>query len=342
MAGGRLAAILDLIIQNSLTAVSVSVKTETVSESVVSNSDWDGVLCDLVSDLSGSLHNRLDHGGVGHSMSCGETNERSVETQELGISLSLAIAKSVKSESIGSMGSHNRRMGNYGNTGGGGVMDQRCWGSQDFCVSVDNSGVPLDNSVRKTIAKSVKSESIGSMRGHNRGMGYNGNTGGGGVVDERGGGSQDLGVSVDDGGIPLDNSMRKTVAETVKSDAIGGNRVGNRDNRTDRGVVDERSGRGQHLGVSAENGSISLPLAIVQAVSETVVSESVVSNSDRDGVLCNLVCDLSRSLHNRLDHGMMSYSVSCGETNEGSVNSKELGISLGLGGNYGRHSREKH
>jgi len=262
-----------------------------------------------------------------------------VETQELGISLSLAVEVS---KSIGSMRGHNRGMGNYGNTGGGGVMDEGGGGSQDFCMSVDNSGVPLDNSVRKTIAKSVKSESIGSMRGHNRGMGYNGNTGGGGVVDERGGGSQDLGVSVDDGGIPLDNSMRKTVAETVKSDAIGGNRVGNRDNRTDRGVVDERSGRGQHLGVSAENGSISLPLAIVQAVSETVVSESVVSNSDRDGVLCNLVCDLSRSLHNRLDHGMMSYSVSCGETNEGSVNSKELGISLGLGGNYGRHSREKH
>jgi len=272
MAGGRLAAILDLIIQNSLTAVSVSVKTETVSESVVSNSDWDGVLCDLVSDLSGSLHNRLDHGGVGHSMSCGETNERSVETQELGISLSLAIAKSVKSESIGSMGSHNRRMGNYGNTGGGGVMDQRCWGSQDFCVSVDNSGIPLDNSVRKTITKSVKSESI------------------------------------------------------------GGNRVGNRDNRTDRGVVDERSGRGQHLGVSAENGSFSIPLAIVESISKPVVSESVVSNSDRDGVLCNLVCDLSRSLHNRLNHGMVSYSVSCRETNQRSVKSQELGISLGLGG----------
>jgi len=263
-----------------------------------------------------------------------------VETQELGISLSLADEVS-KSESIGSMRGHNRGMGNYGNTGGGGVVDEGGGGSQDFCVSVDDSGVPLDNSVRKTIAKSVKSEAIGSMRGHNRGMGYNGNTGCGGVMDERGGGSQDLGVSVDDGGIPLDNSMRKTVAETVKSDAIGG-RVGNRDNRTDRGVVDERSGRGQHLGVSTENGSISIPLAIVQAVSKTVVSESVVSNSDRDGVLSNLVCDLSGSLHNRLDHGMVSYSVSCGETHQRSVKSQELGISLGLGGYYGRHSGEKH
>merc|ERR1719347_2410378 len=109
-------------------------------------------------------------------------------------------------------------------------------------------------------------------------MGYNGNTGCGGVVDEGGGGSQDLGVSVDDGGIPLDNSMWKTVAETVKSDAIGGNRVGHRDNRTDRRVVDERSGRGQNLGVSAENGSISLPLAIMQAVSETVKSDAIGGN----------------------------------------------------------------
>jgi len=62
--------------------------------------------------------------------------------------------------------------------------------------------------------------------------------------------------------------------------------------------------------VSTENGSISIPLAIVQAVSETVVSESVVSNSDRDGVLSDLMSDLGGSLHNRLDHGMMSYSVS--------------------------------
>jgi len=69
MAGGRLAAILDLTIQNSLTAVSVSVKAETVSKSVVSNSDRDGVLSDLMCDLSGSLDNRLDHGMVSYSVS---------------------------------------------------------------------------------------------------------------------------------------------------------------------------------------------------------------------------------------------------------------------------------
>jgi len=69
MAGGRLAAILDRTIQNSLTAVSVSVKAETVSKSVVSNSDRDGVLSDLMSDLGGSLHNRLDHGMVSYSVS---------------------------------------------------------------------------------------------------------------------------------------------------------------------------------------------------------------------------------------------------------------------------------
>merc|ERR1719184_437851 len=86
----------------------------------------------------------------------------------------------------------------------------------------------------------------------------------------------------------------------------------------------------------------SASLAIVQPVSKPVVSESVVSNSDRDGVLSDFVCDLSGSFHNRLDHGMMSYSVSCGETNEGSVESQELGISFGLGGHYCRHSREKH
>merc|ERR1712001_25997 len=107
-------------------------------------------------------------------------------------------------------------------------------------------------------------------------------------------------------------------------DGVG---VGHRDGRR---VVDQRSGGSQNsAGSSQDCGlSISRPLAVV-----TKVSESVVADSDRDGVGSHLVTHLGGSQHVRLHLGRMSdgthWSQDGGGSGVGQTSStQQLGVSL--------------
>merc|ERR1719500_1817913 len=75
-------------------------------------------------------------------------------------------------------------------------------------------GLPLGDQVSESVAvsQSVQTEAIGTGVGQDRG-GYHGMVSDGRVVDEGGGCSEDFGVSVDDSGVPLDNSVGE--AESV-------------------------------------------------------------------------------------------------------------------------------
>jgi len=236
MAGGRLAAILHLTIHNSLTAKSVSMKAESVSKSVVSNSDRDGVFSHLMCYLGGSLDNRLDHGMVSYGVSRGEADGSGMgvtQAKELGVSLSLhnQVSESVSvSESIGSMGGQDRG-GDNDVMGEGRVVNEGGGGSQHLGVSCDDGGISLNNSVMKTvsIAQTGNTETIGGVSDRNNGVVHHG-----GVVNQGSGWGQNLRVSSDDSGISLYNSVMKPIAETISG-------VGYRNNGSSvvhhRGVV---------------------------------------------------------------------------------------------------------
>merc|ERR1711874_456033 len=103
------------------------------------------------------------------------------------------------------------------------------------------------------------------------------------------------------------------------------------DGRDGRRVVDERSGGGDHSAASSKDGglSISRPLAIVTVTGVTIItpvssvsvasvtvvteaSESVISNSDRDGVSGHFVLNLGGRQHIGLDNWSMSNSPNSG------------------------------
>merc|ERR1719510_233259 len=83
---------------------------------------------------------------------------------------------------------------------------------------------------------------------------------------------------------------------TNSSNSRGGDH-GVVDHREDRGVVDQRCGGSQDLGVSGKDCGISVPLAIV-----AMEAIAVVANSDGESVGSDLMADLSGGHLNGLDN----------------------------------------
>jgi len=236
---------------------------------VVADSDRDSVGSHLMADLSRGLNDSLDNRGVSHSTNGG---------------------KGMDSRGIGHRGS--------------GVWE----GTKNH--SGVSLSVPLDDSMGKgkSVAKAMVAKTSVTHSGNSRGMDQRGmdNRAHRGVVDQGGGCAEDGGTSSNDCGIsiPLHDGMGKPVAKTMvaktsvtqTSITHSGNSRSMVDHREDRGVVDQGGGRGEDLGVSSKDCSISLPLAIV-----AMESIAVVANSDRDSVGSHLMADLSRGHLNRLD-----------------------------------------
>ena len=275
---------------------------------VVADSKGNVVGSDLMGDLSRSLNDSLDNRGVSHSTngsegmdsrehrgsSVGESSEN-----DSGVSLSLPLAVVVAKAMVAKAG-----VANSSNSRGGG--DHRV---------VDD----------------------GKHRW---------------VVDQGGGGSQDCGASGNDSGvsigIPLDDGMSQgePVAETVVAQTSVANSSNSRggdhgvvDHREDRGVVDQRGGGSQDLGVSGKDCGISVPLAIV-----AMEAIAVVANSDGDSVGSDLMADLSGGHLNGLDNRAAVHGTNRGKgvrrSNHGGSGgigesrSEKLGV--GLGGGRGR------
>jgi hypothetical protein len=298
-----------------LTTVGEPAEPVSVPKSMVSQGHRDGVLCDLMGDLGGCLDHRLDHGEVSHGVGRGEP--------EGGV---VGVGKSSD------------------------VRSQEVLGI----------GLPLDNGVTESVSVSV-SETVKAMA-IGRGMDEGGDgedsvVDHGRVVDEGGGGGDDPGVTVQDGCVPLDNSVRESesvsVSEAGETVAVGS--VGDREGGeavVDHGrVVDEGSGGGDDPGVTVQYCGVSLPLAVsdVTSVSSVSVSESMVSQGHRDGVLCHLMGDLGGCLHHRLDHGEVSHGVGRSEPEGGVVGvgqSSDVGaqevLGIGLGRSHGGDSGENH
>jgi len=185
-----------------------------------------------------------------------------------------------------------------------------------------------------------------------------------GVVDQGGGCAKDRGVSSDDSSIsvPLDDASMgkgKSIAKTmvaktgiaktsvaktsIAKTGIAKTSMGQRgmmEHREDRGVVDQGGGCAKDRGVSSNDSSISLPLAIV-AMAKAI---AVVANSDRDSVGSHLMADLSRGHLNGLDDRVAGNGTnrgkaeSCGCSNqwgsgvwEGSVMPTEEHLRVGGG-----------
>jgi len=174
------------------------------------------------------------------------------------------------------------------------------------------------------------------------------------IMNEGAGSSQNLGVTIQYGGIsiPFDNSVSEgksgiSISESMVSyEAVSisesmvsyqavsvgsdrGNHRGDRGNHrghrgshvmychrcsdhgTNWGVMNDGCGGCQDLGVPTDNSSVSFSLSYVMAtIAESMVSESMVSNCNRNGVLSNLMCDLSRSLNHGFDHRVVDHGVS--------------------------------
>ena len=248
---------------------------------MVADSDGHGVGGHLVADLSRGFDNSLDHGVVGNSANRGE-----------GVG-------------EGSMGKGEGGMG-VGKTT-----------EQDLGISLS---LPLAVAVGVAVAEAVGSVGKRS-NGGNSGQGVGSNGQHRGVVDQGGGGGEDLGVAVKDGSISLPLAVGKTMAvadsmskgQTGVAVAKAVGSVGKRSNGGDgqhRGVVDQGGGGSEDLGVAVKDGSISLPLAVGKPMA---IAVSVVANSDRQGVGGHLMVDFSRGHDDTLDHGVVGNSANRGE-----------------------------
>jgi len=93
-------------------------------------------------------------------------------------------------------------------------------------------------------------------------------------------------------------------------------------------VVDERSG-GRHDSARSGNDSrlsISRSLAVV-----TKVSQTVITNSDRDGVSGHLMRDLSGSIDDGLHHRSVGHGPNWGEDRSSSIRKSSTVEELGVG-----------
>merc|ERR550519_2236122 len=270
---------------------------------VVADSKGNVVGSDLMGDLSRSLNDSLDNRGVSHSTNRSE-----------------------------GMDSREHRGSSVGES------------------SKNDSGVSLSLPLAVVVAKAMVAKTGVANSSNSRGGGDHRVVDDGKhrwVMDQGGGGSQDCGASGNDGGvsigIPLDDgvSQGETVAETSvanSSNSRGGDH-GVVDHREDGGVVDQRGGGSQDLGVSSKDCGVSVPLAIV-----AMEAIAVVANSDGESVGSDLVADLSGGHLNGLDNRAAVHSTNRGKGvrrskhggsgGVGESRSEELGV--GLGGGRGR------
>merc|ERR550519_2406304 len=228
---------------------------------VVADSKGNMVGSDLMGDLSRSLNDSLDNRGVSHSTNGSE-----------------------------GMDSREHRGSSVGES------------------SKNDSGVSLSLPLAVVVAKAGVANSSNSRGGGDHRVVDDGKHRW--VVDQGGGGSQDCGASGNDSGvsigIPLDDGMSQgePVAEAMVAQTSVANSSNSRggdhgvvDHREDRGVVDQRCGGSQDLGVSGKDCGISVPLAIV-----AMEAIAVVANSDGESVGSDLVADLSGGHLNGLDN----------------------------------------
>merc|ERR550519_2219861 len=260
---------------------------------MVADSKGNVVGSDLMCDLSRSLNDSLDNRGVSHS-----TN--------------------------GSKGMDSR--------------EHR--GSSVGESSKNDSGVSLSLPLAVVVAKAMVAKTGVADSSNSRGGGDHRVVDDGKhrwVVDQGGGGSQDCGASGNDSGvsigIPLDDGMSQgeTVAQTSIADSSNsrGSDHGVVDHREDRGVVDQRGGGSQDLGVSGKDCGISVPLAIV-----AMEAIAVVANSDGDSVGSHFMADLSGGHLNGLDDRAAVDGANRGKGVRRSNHGGSGGI--GLGGGRGR------
>merc|ERR1719273_2618362 len=269
---------------------------------VVADSKGNVVGSDLMGDLSRSLNDSLDNRGVSHSTNGSE-----------------------------GMDSREHRGGSVGES------------------SKNNSGISLSLPLAVVVAKAMVAKTSVANSSNSRGGGDHRVVDDGKhrwVVDQGVGGSQDCGASGNDSGvsigIPLDDGMSQgeTVAETMVAQTSVANSSNSRggdhgvvDHREDRGVVDQRGGSSQDLGVSSKDCGISVPLAI-----------AVVANSDGDSVGSDLMADLSGGHLNGLDNRAAVHSTNRGKGVRRSIHGGSGGIGesrseklgVGLGGGRGR------
>jgi len=190
---------------------------------VVADSDGHGVGGHLVADLSRGFDNSLDHGVVGNSANRGE-----------GVG-------------EGSMGKGEGGMG-VGKTT-----------EQDLGISLS---LPLAVAVGVAVAEAVGSVGKRS-NGGNSGQGVGSNGQHRGVVDQGGGGSEDLGVAVKDGSISLPLAVGKPMAIAVSVVAnsdrqgVGGHLMVDfsrgHDDTLDHGVVGNSANRGEGVGKGGDD-----------------------------------------------------------------------------------------
>jgi len=176
-----------------LSEVGIAVAESVVAESMVANSDGEGVSCDLLADLSGSLLHTLHYGDMGHGSGSGETeSERGSAVGEakssIGVAsavkkggvrvsigrpladvVTIAVAESVVAESMVA----NSDGGGHGGEDRG-VVDEGSGGSEDLGGASQDSGVslPLADVVAIAVAESVVAESVVA---HSDGEGVSGN-----------------------------------------------------------------------------------------------------------------------------------------------------------------------
>jgi len=282
------------------------------TKTVVANSDGKGVSSDLTADLGGGDLDTLHHGSVGNGTSGGKEGGSSVGKAGVG------------KTSIG----------------------------EDLGISI-SIGRPLANVVSVTVGKAITISGRDNSRSSNMGYWQNG-----WVVDEGGGGSQDLGGAGKDGrvslsvGRPLANVVSITVGKAITISTRDNSRGSNMGYREHGRVVDEGGGGSQDLGGASEDGRVSLSLPLANVVSSIAETKTVVANSEGESVSSDLRLDLSRGLLHTLDNRDMGHSTGSSKAQGGGVGKAEpsvgeactvqqLGVSLrGSQGNSGQRGKE--
>jgi len=226
-----------------------------VTQTVITNSNWDSVGSNLVVNLGGSDVDRLDDWSMGNSSNSGEgwssersskrsgVGEDSTVQEDLGVSLSLL------------------PLGNHG------LLRSSGWGSEHG-----------ESSVGKTAVCDMSGEGVGGVSSIGQGVGGVCDGGEGGrVVDERSGGGHHTAGSSKDGGLGISGPLA-VVTITI---AIGGSII--------TSVTPVSVSVITVVSISFGLG-ISGPLAVV-----THVWVSVVADSDSDGVSGHLMLNLGGS-----------------------------------------------
>ena len=250
---------------------------------MVANGKGDMVGSHLVGDLSGGLNNSLDNRDVSHSTNGGEgmdsrgdhwgmsvwvgaKNHSRVSISvplDNGVGKGKSVAKTMVAKTgitqRGNSGSGNKR-GMMDHREDRGVVDQGGGCAEDRGASSNDGwvGVPLDNGMGKSVAKTVVADSGNSGSSNNRMVDHREDRR---VVDQGGGSCEDLGVSSKDCriSIPLAivameaiavvaNSDRDSVGSHFMADLSGGHLNG-----LDDGVAGNGANRGKAEGCRSSN-----------------------------------------------------------------------------------------